>query len=274
MKEEALRRDAAQKSENVAAIPAQSTAAKQREVGKCPACGGKMKEDGKGGFVCPYCDTRTAPEGAAASAADGDAAVTGAGQTADPAAERAARRAGFRKKYFSASTIAKLAMFAALAFGVSYLEFPIFPAAPFLQLDFSCVFVLLGGFMFGPVAAIIISGVKECLRLFTTSTAGIGELANFIVTVSFVLIPTLVYRFKKGLPTVIVTLVVGCLIQVGVGLLTNRYINFPLFMQEGAAAMFAQLWWYVLLFNLIKSVAVSLITVLLYKRISWLLNKF
>ena len=152
---------------------------------------------------------------------------------------RAAKRAGFRKKYFSASTIAKLAMFAALAFGVSYLEFPIFPAAPFLQLDFSCVFVLLGGFMFGPVAAIIISGVKECLRLFTTSTAGIGELANFIVTVSFVLIPTLVYRFKKGLPTVIVTLVVGCLIQVGVGLLTNRYINFPLFMQEVSAAMFA-----------------------------------
>ena len=274
MKEEALRRDAAQKNENVAAIPVQSTAAKQREVGKCPACGGKMKEDGKGGFVCPYCDTRTASEGAAASAAGGDAAATGAGQTADPAAERAAKRAGFRKKYFSASTIAKLAMFAALAFGVSYLEFPIFPVASFLQLDFSCVFVLLGGFMFGPVAAIVISGVKECLRLFTTSTAGIGELANFIVTVSFVLIPTLVYRFKKGLPTVIVTLVVGCLIQVGVGLLTNRYINFPLFMQEGAAAMFAQLWWYVLLFNLIKSVAVSLITVLLYKRISWLLNKF
>ena len=264
MKEKALRRKTAQKNEDVAAIPVQSTAAEQREIGKCPACGGKVKEDGKGGFVCPYCDTRTAPEGAAA---------TGAEQT-DPAAERAAKRAGFRKKYFSASTIAKLAMFAALAFGVSYLEFPIFPAAPFLQLDFSCVFVLLGGFMFGPVAAIIISGVKECLRLFTTSTAGIGELANFIVTVSFVLIPTLVYRFKKGLPTVIVTLVVGCLIQVGVGLLTNRYINFPLFMQEVAAAMFAQLWWYVLLFNLIKSVAVSLITVLLYKRISWLLNKF
>ena len=165
-------------------------------------------------------------------------------------------------------------MFAALAFAVSYLEFPIFPAAPFLQLDFSCVFVLLGGYMFGPVAAIVISGVKECLRLFTSGTAGVGELANFIVTVSFVLVPTLVYRFKKGLPTVIITLAIGCLIQTGVGLLTNRYINFPLFMQEGAAAMFAQLWWYVLLFNLIKSVAVSLITVLLYKRISWLLNKF
>ena len=101
-----------------------------------------------------------------------------------------------------------------------------------------------------------------------------GELANFIVTFSFVIVPTLVYRFRKGLPVVILTLAVGCFLQVGVSLLANRYINFPLFMQEGAAAMFAQLWWYVLLFNLIKSVAVSLITVLLYKRISWLLNKF
>lgn len=255
MKEEALRRKRAQKGEEVSAV------SEQIEVGKCPACGGKMKSDGKGGFVCPYCDTHTVAAGGAATAAK-------------EAGEASAKRVGFRKKYFSASVIAKLAMFAALAFAVSYLEFPIFPAAPFLQLDFSCVFVLLGGFMFGPVAAIIISGVKECLRLFTTSTGGVGELANFIVTVSFVLIPTLVYRFKKGLPVVILTLIIGCFIQVGVSLLTNRYINFPLYMPDTAEAVFAQLWWYVLLFNLIKSVAVSLLTVLLYKRISWLLNKF
>ena len=195
-------------------------------------------------------------------------------QPAPAVQDKQAKRARFRKKYFSASTIAKIAMFAALAFAVSYLEFPIFPAASFLQMDFSCVFVLLGGFMFGPVAAVIISGVKECLRLFTTGTGGVGELANFIVTFSFVIVPTLVYRFRKGLPVVVLTLAVGCFLQVGVGLLTNRYINFPLFMGAGAAETFSQLWWYVLLFNLIKSVAVSLVTVLLYKRISWLFNKF
>ena len=44
--------------------------------------------------------------------------------------------------------------------------------------------------------------------------------------------------------------------------------------EAGAAAQFAVLWWYIILFNLIKGVAVSLVTVLLYKRISWLLNKF
>ena len=134
--------------------------------------------------------------------------------------------------------------------------------------------MLLGGFLYGPVAAIVVSGIKECLRLFTSGTAGVGELANFIVTVSFVIVPTLVYRFKKGLPVVIITLAVGCFLEIGVSLLTNRYINFPLFMGEGAAAQFELLWWYVLLFNLIKSVAVSLVTVLLYKRISWLFNKF
>lgn len=265
------------------------------EVGKCPNCGGKMKEEPQG-FVCPYCGTRTARQNGAAAIPAGGAQAENAeksvqasggaratesasGAPAEAAANAQAESANTqarraRRKLFSASGIAKLAMLSALAFAVSYLEFPIFPAAPFLQMDFSLVFVLLGGFMYGPAAAIVISGIKECLRLFTSGTAGVGELANFIVTVSFVVVPTLVYRFKKGLPVVIITLAVGCFIEIGVSLLTNRYINFPLFMGEGAAAQFELLWWYVLLFNLIKSVAVSLVTVLLYKRISWLFNKF
>ncbi len=187
---------------------------------------------------------------------------------------RAEKRARFFKKYFSAKTIAKLAMLSALAFAVTFLEFPIFPPASFLKLDFANVFVLIGGFMYGPVAAVIISLIKECLCLLKSSTGGVGEIANFIVTFSFVIVPTLVYRFKKGLPTVALTLAVGCVLQIAAGLLSNRYINFPLFMGDGALAAFESLWWYVLLFNLIKGVAVSLVTILLYKRISWLLNKF
>lgn len=274
----------------------EKSAAAVCEIGKCPSCGGKMKEEPQG-FVCPYCGTRTARQnGAAAIPAGGAqaenteksaqapggawAAESASGAPAEAAANAQAESANTqarrakRRKLFSASGIAKLAMLSALAFAVSYLEFPIFPAAPFLQMDFSLVFVLLGGFLYGPAAAIVISGIKECLRLFTSGTAGVGELANFIVTVSFVVVPTLVYRFKKGLPVVILTLAVGCFLEIGVSLLTNRYINFPLFMGEGAAAQFELLWWYVLLFNLIKSVAVSLVTVLLYKRISWLFNKF
>ena len=184
----------------------------------------------------------------------------------------AERRRG--RVYFTASRIAKLALLTALAYVVTFLEFPIFPAAPFLQLDFSNVFVLLGGFLYGPLASVIVSLLKECLSLLDSGTGGIGELANFLINFAFYIVPTLVYRYRKGLKWVIPMLAVGVVLQIGAGLLVNRYINFPLYMGAGAAASFAALWWYIILFNLIKGAAVSAVTVLLYKRISWLFKKF
>ena len=56
------------------------------------------------------------------------------------------------RTYSRTKVLAGSAIFAALAYLVSYLEIPIFPAAPFLKLDFSAVFTLLGSFMFGPVS--------------------------------------------------------------------------------------------------------------------------
>ena len=184
----------------------------------------------------------------------------------------AERRHG--KVYFTTSRIAKIALLTALAYVVTFLEFPIFPATPYLQLDFSNVFVLLGGFLYGPIAAVVISGIKELLSLLDSGTVGVGEVANFLLTFSFVIVPVTVYRFKKGLGVVIATLAVGVLLMTAAALPVNRFINFPLFMQDAAAETFAAVWWYIVLFNLIKGVAVSLVTVLLYKRISWLLNKF
>ena len=207
---------------------------------------------------------------AAASAAKAAPAKKGAGQETP-----ADRRHG--RAYFTASRIAKIALLSALAYVVTFLEFPVFPAVSFLKLDFANVFILLGGFMYGPVAAVVISAVKELLSLIDTQTIGVGEVANFLLTLSFVLVPTIVYRFKKGLPTVTLTLAAGCVLQIAASLVVNRYINFPLyeaFLPFSAAEAFAQWWWYIILFNLIKCAAVSLVTLLLYKRISWLLNKF
>lgn len=184
----------------------------------------------------------------------------------------AERRRG--KAYFTASRIAKLALLTALAYVVTFLEFPIFPAAPFLQLDFSNVFVLLGGFLYGPLAAVIISLLKECLSLLDSGTNFVGEIANFLINFAFYIVPTVVYRYKKGLKWVIPMLVIGTILQVAASLPVNRYINFPLFIGDGAASSFAALWWYIILFNLIKGAAVSLVTILLYKRVSWLFKKF
>ena len=231
---------------------------------------------------------QAAPVGAnAASAVAAKAAPVGANAASAVAAKAAPAKKGARQEtpadrrhgraYFTASRIAKIALLSALAYVVTFLEFPVFPAVSFLKLDFANVFVLLGGFMYGPVAAVVISAVKELLSLIDTQTIGVGEVANFLLTLSFVLVPTIVYRFKKGLPTVTLTLAAGCVLQIAASLVVNRYINFPLyeaFLPFSAAEAFAQWWWYIILFNLIKCAAVSLVTLLLYKRISWLLNKF
>ncbi len=167
-----------------------------------------------------------------------------------------------------------MAVFSALSYVVSFLEFPIFPAAGFLQLDFSAVFTLLAGFCFGAPAGFIVCAIKELLCFLTkSSTGGIGEIANFLVISGFIALPTIIYHYTKGIKVVIITLLAGCVIQVGLSLLVNRFVTFPLFMGGGAKDAFNSLWVFVMLFNLIKSLSISLITVLLYKRVSNLIKR-
>ena len=165
------------------------------------------------------------------------------------------------------------AVFSALAYVISLLEFPIFPATPFLQLDFSATFLLLAGFIFGTAYGISACAVKEIICFITkSSTGGVGELANFLVISAYILIPTLVYHYRKGIKVVIITLIIACFVQVCLSLLVNRFINFPLYMGSGAKAFFESVWHFVALFNLIKSIAISTITILLYKKLSALIK--
>lgn len=166
------------------------------------------------------------------------------------------------------------AMFAALAYVVSLLEFPLFPAAPFLKLDFSAVFIALSAFIFGPICGVATCFIKEFIAYLTkSSTGGIGEIANFIVITGYILIPSIVYCYKKGIITVIITLIIGCLVQVALALLSNRFIMFPMFFGTQANQWFGDLWGIILAFNAIKAVAVSIVTILLYKRISGLIKR-
>ena len=186
------------------------------------------------------------------------------------------------RKVFTTKNISGMAVFSALSFIVYLLEIPIFAGTPasFLELDLSNVFVMLAGFMYGPIPAIIITLVKESIHITVGSTGGVGELANFIITTAYVLIPSIVYTKRKGLKTVIITLVIACLIQTGVSLLVNRYINFPFFTgsipfvrTQTSEKFFSTLWVYVLSFNAIKSVVISAVTLAIYKKTSYLFKK-
>ena len=172
------------------------------------------------------------------------------------------------KKRFSAKRMALMAVFVALSFCVSLLDFPIFPATPFLKLDFGNTFILLIAFLLGPVEGVIVCVLKEVIRIPTGSTGGVGELANIFATSAYILLPSIMYRYKKGLKFVIPSLAVACFLGTGMALLTNRFINFPLYMGAGAAAFFAESFFFIVAFNLIKTVAISILTLLLYKRLS------
>jgi len=175
------------------------------------------------------------------------------------------------KKTFTTKNIAGIAVFAALSFilYLPFLEIPLFPGTPY-KLDFSNVFVLLGGFMYGPVGGVIILVIKELLHLTVGTTAGVGELANLIVGLSYILLPTVVYYFKKGFITVVWTLILACFIQIGVGMLANKYILLPFF---NSAEMFEPWFWYIFGLNAIKSVICSIFSILFYKKLSVLFKK-
>ncbi|MBE7085347.1 MAG: ECF transporter S component [Clostridiales bacterium] len=178
------------------------------------------------------------------------------------------------KKRFSAKRLAFMAVFVALSFAVSLLDFPIFPATPFLKLDFGNVFILLISFLLGPIEGVIVCIVKESLRISVSTSGGIGELANMLTTCSYILLPSVVYHFRKGIKTVAWTLSVACIIGTAVALFANRYINFPLYMGEKAPMFFKQSFWFIVGFNLIKTVSIAVLTLLLYKRLSNFLKKF
>ena len=181
---------------------------------------------------------------------------------------------------FSAKRLALMAVFVALSYVVSWFDFPIFPAVPFLELDFGNVFILLISFLLGPMEGVIVCVIKESLRMIGGTV--VGELANMMITCSFILVPAIVYQFKKGLKWVVPCLAIACVIATGVALLTNRFINFPLYAYLSGGNIlgmtveeaFSRYWLAVLLFNLIKTVAVSLLTVLLYKRLSNFLKRW
>lgn len=178
------------------------------------------------------------------------------------------------KQRFSAKRIALMALFVALSYVVSFLEIPMpLFGASFLKLDFGNVFIILISFLLGPVEGVIVCLLKESLRLLSSSSGGAGEIANFLVTSSYLLLPSIVYCYRKGFAVVISTLCVACLIATGTALLANRLIVFPFYFQSGASAMFEEFWVALLVFNLIKSVAIGVLTVLLYKRLSNFLKK-
>lgn len=206
--------------------------------------------------------------------------LTEAQQKTSPEQDRQGKKFHIRQ-YFTATRIAYLALFTALSFVLRLpsFEFMIVPAVPFLKMDFSNTFVMIAGFALGPVSGIIVGALKEVLYgLFFSQTVGVGELANMLFILAYALVPSIVYVKHKGIKTVIVTLIIGCVSQVVFSVPINYFINFPFFwtMTGGSWAegmdVYLSVWYWAVLFNLVKAVLITVATLILYKPLSRLIK--
>ena len=177
---------------------------------------------------------------------------------------------------------------AAIAAVLHILDFPLLFLAPeFYKLDFSELPVLLSGFYLGPSAAVACEGIKILLKLLLkgTSTAFVGDFANFAVGCSFVLPATIWYHAHKGKNNAILGLALGTLCMTIFGTAFNAVYLLPKFSQLFGLSMdtiiqmgstiragVTDVVTFVILcvapLNLVKGVSVSLLTMLLYKRVA------
>lgn len=201
----------------------------------------------------------------------------------------AQKKNGLREPVFNTRKIAMVGMFSAIAMLLMLFEFPL-PFAPgFYELDFSELPILVGTFAFGPTAGVLMEFVKILLKLFIkgTSTAFVGDLANFVVGCSFILPASLVYTFRKNKKSAIAACITGTLVMTVFGTAFNAVYLLPTFaemfhmpmdellamgaavnplMTEGSLLSFVAVC--VAPMNLIKGVSVSLVTMLIYKPLS------
>ncbi len=181
-----------------------------------------------------------------------------------------------------------VAVCAAIAAVLHILDFPLLFLAPeFYKLDFSEVPVMLCGFYLGPSAAIVCEAVKILLKLLLkgTSTVFVGDFANFVVGCSLVLPAVTVYHIKKSRASALWGMVAGTVALTVFGSAFNGIYLLPKFSQlfglplETIIAMGSaitpaidSLQSFVLLavapLNVIKGICVSVLTLLLYKRVA------
>jgi len=173
--------------------------------------------------------------------------------------------------------IVKAALLLTLGFILTYFEFPIIPAFPWLKVDLSAVPVLLSGFAFGPLVAVGVEILKNLLVFAVkgSATGGVGQLANIIVVGSYVFTASLVFKKFQTRKGAILGALLGSIVMIPLAMLSNYYILIPLFFPGGMEAEMLRSYMFfgIPAFNFIKGVIISVVGILFYDRVASLINK-
>ncbi|HJB15819.1 MAG TPA: ECF transporter S component [Candidatus Blautia excrementipullorum] len=194
------------------------------------------------------------------------------------------------KKHTSSNTrtITMTGMLAAISYILAFLEFPVPLSPAFARMDLSDFPALIGAFAFGPLCGLMIELVKNGLQLFSTSTGGVGELANFLMGGSYVLAAGLFYKRNKTKKNAAIAWILASIVMGITAALTNYFILLPMFeafmpldqviASFGAFIPFIRTKLDVVLFNafpfnLLKGLVIGALTMLVYKRLRPILKE-
>ncbi len=190
-----------------------------------------------------------------------------------------------KKKFLTPRAMVSIAMAATISFVLMQFNFNLPIAPAFIKLDIADVPALVMTFSIGPLAGVATELFKNLLHLFTTSTAGVGELSNFLLGCFLVVPAGLIYKKNKTRKNALIAMLIGTLCMAVGGILSNLFIMFPFYTfvqgipMEAIIEMCSKILPFVdskvkviLLsvtpFNILKGVLVSLLTFLLYKHIT------
>ncbi|BDF32883.1 riboflavin transporter [Lachnospiraceae bacterium] len=183
--------------------------------------------------------------------------------------------------------IAFIGLMGAVSAVLMLFRFPIPFMPPFLSFDFSGLMEMLGGFMFGPMAAVCIIIVKIMLQLVMQGSfsLGTGELQNLILSCAYVLPALIIYHRSKSKKMAVAGMAVSSVFVAVVAVFTNLYLIIPFYVKLFGMSMddiiamcstvnpamknaVTMALFGILPFNLIKYGVTSLITFIIYKRLS------
>ena len=187
----------------------------------------------------------------------------------------------------SVRTISMTAMLSAVAYLLAFVEFPVPLSPSFARMDLSDLPALIGAFAFGPFSGLLIELVKNTLQLLTTSTGGIGEIANFLMGASYVVTAGFIYKRHKTKKTALLACIAASFVMGAAAALANYFILLPLFetfmpldqliASFGAFLPFIHTKLDIVLFNalpfnILKGLVIGGVTMLIYKRLTPILK--
>ena len=195
------------------------------------------------------------------------------------------------EKKMGVRAVVQIGMLAAVAVILMLFEIPLPFAPSFYKIDFSEVPVLVGCFAMGPIAGALIELVKILLNIVLTgtSTAGVGEIANFVIGCAFCVPAGIIYRRNRTRKNALIGMATGTILMTVLGCFVNAYVLLPAygkafgmpvqaFIEMGAAVHsgVTNLLTFAIMilvpFNLFKYTLTSVIVFFIYKRIRVILR--